>query len=179
MVNGHKYTKDPASMAGVIAGIRTHSADILRLFYLNEKIWDPAKCDNGADPESLDYDALAAYDGDERIFVLCDYEGNSAGLFMFEQSNPICYDIHSALLPEYWGMGIAHKLGLLASVFIFTSTPCEKITTSVPSYNKAAKHMAVSAGMTPEGTNRASFMKDGIIYDQNLFGFTKEEALCQ
>lgn len=173
-----KTDDNPANSAGIISSIRTHDAEILRLFYLDERIWLPTQCDNSFDAESLDYDALAEYEGEERIFVVSEYEGKVVGLFMFEQSNPICYDIHSAILPKYWGKGISSHCGLAASWWIFHETDCEKITTSVPSYNHSAKRMAVNAGMTPEGINRASFMKDGVIYDQNLFGFTKGEALC-
>lgn len=178
MVNGQKYAKLPATEAGLISCTRTHSAEILQLFYCDKRIWSPMQCDGGVDAEDLDFDGLAEYEGDERIFVLAEYEDNPAGLFMFEHVTPICYDIHSAMLPKYWGCGIAHKCGLAASLYIFFETKCEKITTSVPSYNHSAKRMAVSAGMSPEGRNRASFMKDGVIYDQDLFGFTKGEALC-
>jgi len=170
----------PATEAGEITCARTHDADTLRQFYLNNIIWEPMQCDGAVQADELDYEALVGDGlGDALIFVTSSYAGEIAGLFMFDRINPHCYEIHSALLPEFWGKGIASNLGLEACRWMVEHTGCKKIITSVPDYNDPAYKMAMSAGMMLEGCNRKSFMKGGVLHDQAIFGFTKEELLCQ
>lgn len=185
MINGNELAliNSPAFgvKAGDIGSARTFDADTLRLFYFNPKIWEPMQCDGGVDVEDLDFDELVALSEftDTQVFVTSSTKGVLAGLFMFSMETPQCYSIHSALLPEFWGKGIAPLLGLSACIWMFNNTECLKITTLVPEFNKSAFVMAVRAGMMIEGVNRSSFMKNGILYDQTMLGFTKEETLCQ
>jgi RimJ/RimL family protein N-acetyltransferase len=170
----------PAMVAGMFSCGRTHDGDILRKFYLNPRIWDAMKCDGGVRAEDVDFDDLASARHENTcIFVAVNIVGDLAGLFMFHQTTTTCYDIHSALLPDYWGHGLAHDIGKAACVWMVENTECLKVTTSVPAFNDPARRMAMRAGMRIEGCNRASFMRDGTLYDQLLLGFTKEELLCQ
>jgi RimJ/RimL family protein N-acetyltransferase len=170
----------PKRDAGEIVCARTYSGDVLREFYLDARVWGPMQCDGAPDADQVDFDELSsARMGFNCIFVKAEYDGVLAGLFMFHMTTTHCYDIHSALLPEFWGRGIAYKLGYGACLWMVENTPCEKITTSVPEFNEAARQMAMMAGMRVEGCNRGSFMKNGTLYDQLLLGFTKEELLCQ
>ncbi|MGI9304107.1 MAG: GNAT family N-acetyltransferase [Gammaproteobacteria bacterium] len=59
--------------------------------------------------------------------------------------------------------------------WMFSTTPCMKVITHVPVYNRAADALAKRAGMVHEGTNRASFLRDGTIYDQDVYGVTAAE----
>ena len=177
---GPNVIPDPAMDAGMFSCGRTHDGDILRRFYLNPRIWDPMKCDGSINAEDVDFDDLAsARHGDTCIFVTVNTFGDLSGLFMFHQTTTNCYDIHSALLPDFWGRGMAHDIGRAACIWMVENTDCQKITTSVPEFNVHARRMAMRAGMRIEGCNRGSFMKGGIMYDQLLLGFTKEELLCQ
>jgi RimJ/RimL family protein N-acetyltransferase len=171
---------DPAMDAGMFLCGRTHDGDILRKFYHIPRIWSAMKCDGSPDAKEIDFDELAsANHGDSCIFVTVSMFGELAGLFMFHQTTTSCYDIHSALLPDFWGRGVAHDIGKAACVWMVENTDCTKITTSVPEFNAHARRMAMRAGMRIEGCNRSSFLKGGVLYDQLLFGFTKEELLCQ
>ena len=171
---------DPAMDAGMLSCGRTHDGDILRKFYLNPLIWDVQTPDGGLRAEDVDFDDLASVrHGQTCIFVSAYFGGRLAGLFMFHQTTTSCYDIHSALLPDFWGHGIAHDIGKAACRWMVENTKCQKVTTSVPEFNNPARIMAMRAGMKVEGCNRSSFMKDGVLYDQLLLGFTKEELLCQ
>lgn len=181
-LNGTQLNTNPAPAmeAGELSCGRTYDGDVLRKFYLNPLIWEPMRCDGEVDAEDVDFDALASPElGDAYIFVEVKVFGHLAGLFMFHQVTPTCYDIHSALLPDFWGHGMAHDIGKAACRWMVEHTDCEKVTTSVPVFNDPARRMAMRAGMRIEGCNRCSFKKDGILYDQLLLGFTKEELLCQ
>ena len=169
----------PVTEAGAITCGRTVDADVLRKFYMNNNIWDAMQDDGSPKASELDFDAfMPDHVGNALIFVDVSYNDNLAALFMFHQTNAHTYDIHSALLPEFWGQSLAHLLGLEACRWMVENTPCEKITTSVPSFNNPAYNMALAAGMSVEGCNRMSFMKHGQLYDQTLLGFTKGEIQC-
>jgi RimJ/RimL family protein N-acetyltransferase len=181
MLNGKSVaTPNPAPNreAGVVTCARTYDGSVLRQFYGNPAVWGPMQCDGSPDHLDIDFDELAACETDACIFVTASVNGKLAGLFMFHATTPHCYDIHSALLPEFWGHGIAPMLGRHACRWLMENTQCQKVTTSVPTFNESARRMALAAGMQLEGCNRGSFMKDGVLYDQLLLGFTKEELLC-
>lgn len=169
----------PATEAGTILCGRTFNPEILRRFYLIHDIWDIMQPDGAADAKDLDFSLFVANEDDHSlIFVSATYDAELAGLFMFHQTNQHCYDIHSALLPEFWGQKLAYLLGREACLWMVVNTSCEKVTTSVPSFNKPAYTMALEGGMSDEGCNRQSFMKNGQLYDQLLLGITKGELLC-
>ena len=46
---------------------------------------------------------------------------------------------------------------------------------SIPEYNKLAIRLAGKVGMELIGINKRSFMKNGVLYDQQLFGISKED----
>ncbi len=180
-LNGHKAQNilpAPVTEAGRIDCGRTYDGSVLRVFYLDHKIWDIMQCDDSPDAADVDFDQLVIDNADALIFVTTNYNDQLAGLFMFHVHSPHCYEIHSALLPQFWGRKLAHLFGLEACKWIVANTDCEKIITSVPSFNDPALSMAIDAGMVIQACNRQSFMKGGQLYDQALLGFTKGELLC-
>jgi RimJ/RimL family protein N-acetyltransferase len=58
--------------------------------------------------------------------------------------------------------------------WMFENTPCVKIVAGIPAYNHFALRLAKSSGMSLEGVNRKSFLKDGVLHDQIYFGINKE-----
>lgn len=93
------------------------------------------------------------------------------GLFMFEPRNYITYEVHTMLFPEARGKSIDIAIGAIE--WIFNNTRCLRITTSVPGYNVLAKRLSIKSGMKLIGNNEKSFLKDGILYDQYLYGISK------
>ena len=98
------------------------------------------------------------------------------GLFMGEPRNSITYEVHTMLLPH--ARGKAADIARGAIRWIFDNTECRRIITSVPKYNRLAERLAIKCNMELIGTNRNSFLKDGILHDQLLFGIS-EEHVCQ
>lgn len=94
------------------------------------------------------------------------------GVFLFSPQNFVCYEIHSMLLPASRGKGVA--CGKVAADWIFSNTPCSRVVASIPSFNKIAAAAAKRGGMKQFGINENSFLKNGVLYDQTLFGITKK-----
>lgn len=54
-----------------------------------------------------------------------------------------------------------------------------KLIAFIPTYAAGVYRAALRLGFTHEGTNRACFKKNGIIYDMNLVGIIREEIKWQ
>lgn len=81
-----------------------------------------------------------------------------------------------ALLPHARGKAVEITKGAL--YWMFYNTKCFKIIAQVPVFNVLAKRLSERCGMTLIGVNTSSFLKDGVLYDQYLYGISKEE-ICQ
>ena len=97
------------------------------------------------------------------------------GLWMFHPVNGICWEVHTALLPNAWGPR-GRKAARLMAQWIWDHTPCRRIVTNVPENNRLALAFALAAGMQVYGENRASFLKDGKLIDLICLGISKPAA---
>jgi RimJ/RimL family protein N-acetyltransferase len=112
----------------------------------------------------------------DQIYYLAAYETQIAGMFMVHPINYVTCDAHSAILPRYYGKK-AIEAGKLAIKWVFENTHFLKINGSTPKYNKLALKYSFNIGFRPEGVNKASFLKDGILYDQIYFGLERAKWL--
>jgi len=103
---------------------------------------------------------------------------NDFSIFVFVPVNGVTYEAHTAILPEGRGRkGIEAGISVLS--WMFTETRCMKIITWIPVFNRSAVYFARNCGLNWEGTNSQSFLKDGKLYDQYLYGIRKEYWQCQ
>lgn len=98
------------------------------------------------------------------------------GVFAFEKRNHITYDVHTTLLPNARGKSVEIAKGVVR--WFFENSNCLRITTTVPEFNHLATRLSLMAGMTLIGVNKKSFLKNGQLFDQYLYGISKED-LCR
>lgn len=98
------------------------------------------------------------------------------GLWMFVPQNGVCWEVHTALLPNAWG-GIGLEAARILPAWIWANTPCRRIVTNVPTTNRLALHFAVKAGMRIYGVNQASYLKGGKLCDQVCLGLSPPDAM--
>jgi len=146
---------------------RTFDRDYIISVVTHEKCWDACSDDGACDP-LLYFPCL-----DESVYWL---KVEDYGLFMGVPQNMITYEAHT-LLP--FARGKAVECCKSAATWMFENTLCERIITNVPSFNRAAKLLALKSGMKVIGVNEKSFKKNGIACDQTLLGFSKGDVLCQ
>jgi RimJ/RimL family protein N-acetyltransferase len=108
---------------------------------------------------------------DSNYWLRVESNGKILGLFLATQKSIACYEVHSALLPEARGMSA--ELAKSAICWMFENTPCKRIIAWIPKYNELAGKMAIDAGLKLCGINKESFMKNGILHDEYLFGVSK------
>lgn len=99
------------------------------------------------------------------------------GVFVGRRINAITYDVHIALLPS--ARGRAKAICEEAIKFFFArSTDPVRLIASIPENRPLVIRLAKAIGMEFIGVNRKSFLKDGVLLDQHLYGISKEDV-CQ
>lgn len=98
--------------------------------------------------------------------------GGYIGLFALAPQNTICWEIHTRLLPASWGATAAAAARAVVP-WIWENTPCRRLVTVCPAYNRLAIRFAQRAGLERYGVNPASWQKGGRLVDQVLLGISK------
>lgn len=151
---------------------RTHDMPLVALVMGHPRIWPHIHEDGTDEPAPQDHEALYWMQAttDEQQLV---------GVFLVHAVSSVCYQMHTMILPECWGEMATRAVQALG-VWVFNETECRKMITNVPAYNRRALRFALAGGMTQEGINRASFMRNGVLVDQIMLGITIEEwKKCQ
>lgn len=110
---------------------------------------------------------------DEGIWYIAVYEGEEVlGLFILIPQNAICWDIHTCMLPKSYG-NLAWNAGLGVLQWLWKNTPCKRVVTHVPDYNRVALSFAKRCGLVCYGINPNSYMKRGKLHNSILLGISK------
>lgn len=112
------------------------------------------------------------FKGDEIWYLVARDNGEVLGMFALIQSNKICWQVHTCMLPSSWGE-LALRAAKEATEWVWKNSPCLRLITEVPAYNRIALHFAKSAGMTEYGVNPTSYMHAGKLWDVTLLGVSK------
>jgi hypothetical protein len=99
-------------------------------------------------------------------------------LFLLTQNSLTFSELHTMIVPESRGIE-AIEAGKNAATWYFKNTTCLKIITLIPEFNRPARIFAKKFGFEDNGNNTKSFLRDGILYDQHIYGLEKEKFLCQ
>ena len=96
------------------------------------------------------------------------------GVLIFKPTNYISLEFHVALLPKAKGKAVEISKGAIK--WIFENTRYLHVSASIPEYNRLAIRLGKKVGMEFIGINKGSFMKNGELHDQHLFGIQKEDV---
>ena len=149
---------------------RTHDMATVKAILSHPAIWPHIHDDMAGECRPLDVGGL--------YWLLVEDDEGPAGVFLVHAHNGVCYEVHTCMLPRTWGAQ-ARQATHLCRAWMFQNTPCRKLITNVPAYNLLALRFAKRCGMTLEGINRKSYLKNGELMDQHVLGLTKEEWQCQ
>lgn len=150
---------------------RTFDAEIIKRCVTHPSVWPQVHDDMGCSRE--DYTPITI----PEIYWIMVKDETPKGVFLLHPHNGVCYEVHTCLLPEVWGK--TTECTALAMAWIFENTPCQRLITNVPAYNKLALRLAERTGMKRFGINEKSYLKNGILHDQFMLGISKKETSCQ
>jgi RimJ/RimL family protein N-acetyltransferase len=145
---------------------RTHDMALVALIMGHPAIWPHIHEDGIEAPAPVDHEGFN--------WMLATLDSEIVGVFLVHAMTSVCYQMHTCILPEYWGKVSARAAQALLA-WAFKETDCQKMVTNVPGYNRAALRFAIAGGMQQEGINRASYMRNGALVDQIMLGITKQE----
>ena len=153
---------------------RTRDLEIVRSILTHPAIWRHVIDDGGPDAHNwqpcshpLIWYVLAYLPGTP--------EGEQLlGLYAFYPENSICYQIHTAFLPNAWG-GATAEAGRQIFPWMWRESGAFRIVASVPDDNRLVLRYAERSGMTRFGVNEKSFCRGGKFRDQILLGISRPE----
>jgi hypothetical protein len=94
------------------------------------------------------------------------------GIVMFFPVNPICWNPHVCILPQYRGMGTEALMWGIE--WMFSNTECKKLIAHPPVTNTAMIQVFKKLGFHLEGVSPKSVMKNGELVGRILYGLEKE-----
>ena len=103
-------------------------------------------------------------------------EETNKGIIKIEPMNGICCQVHIAvLLPSSLGGEKTREFVQKVIAWGFENTRYIKAVAMIPEYNKFAIRLAEKVGFEKEGELKKSFLKNWKLYNQVIYGLTKEE----
>ncbi len=128
-----------------------------------------------ASPAAADFQPIES----EALCYLVAWDANELlGLWLLVPLNAVCWEIHTALLPNAWG-DRARRASDVMLAWVWGNTPCRRIVTHVPADNRLAYHFALAAGMHVFGIDEQSFLKGGRLLDQICLGINRPRAAAE
>ena len=147
--------------------------DIINSIMLHPDVLESIKDDHS---EAMNFDQLAEMVlRSPQTIMLHPADGI---LFMLTPRTLTLFEVHTMIVPKARGIK-AVEATKRATQWVFANTPCEKIITYVPEFNRPAKIFAKKMGMVDEGICTKSFKRNGKLIDQWVLGLEKEKFICQ
>lgn len=155
----------------VITVERTVDYELIRGIVTHPKVYPYI-----SDDASLPAGEWVPVEHDGIWYVLVRQDEAPRGVFVFTPQNAVCYEVHTCLNPALWGR-YSGEAAQLALRYMFDHSPCRRVVTNVPAYNRLALKFARNNGLEQFGLNPQSYLKNGMLYDQHMLGISKEQ-LC-
>jgi hypothetical protein len=145
----------------------TRDWPLIKRIVTNPKIYPFVSDDFSPVPEQWEpIDSAAAH------YVLVRNRDELLGLWAFYEHTPICWQVHTCLLPIAYGER-ARRAAKEMAQWIWANTKCLRLITEVPERNRLALRFARAAGMTAYGFNPQSYLKGGTLSGVHLLGMSK------
>ena len=107
-------------------------------------------------------------------YVIARDAAGVCGVITFIPQSRILWEMHLCLLPEAWGSR-AGEIGRLVYRWVWSNTPCRRITGAIPETNRLAIRWARVSGMEQYGVNPKAFAKGGRLIDLVLMGISSPQ----
>ncbi len=91
------------------------------------------------------------------------------GVMLFHPITLLMYQVHIAVLPDYWGQSEALVRGALH--WMKENTSVMKIIAIFPATNRHVYHLAKRCDFVDEGLLKNSTKVNGVVLDQHVLGF--------
>lgn len=152
---------------------RTGNFDLVDRIFRQPEIYEFSGDDTLPEPDEFKVNR------DPAIWYVLAGNADLVGIFSLLPQNAICWEVHTAMMSwastaEKW----AAARGFVP--WLWSHTPCRRLTAAVPSFNRAARMYAIHGlGLHCVGRQHDAFLKNGRLHDLVLFGRSREEGSPQ
>ncbi len=146
---------------------RTYDTAIVRSIITNSSIYGRM-----SDDYSPAAEAYVPPSVDAVVYVLVEVDSQPKGIWILVPQSHTLWEIHTALLPEIWGITAKLAAPLLLN-WVWSNTTCQRLFTVVPKYARATRKFAMHAGMEECGLHEQAYMKDGELQDLIIMGVSR------
>lgn len=148
---------------------RTFDDNAIKSIMLNQEIWKTC-AEEGQEQE--DYEPETEAD----CWLILEADEGFIGAYNIHPHNSTTLELHAHVLPEF-RKKYAFESGDLALEWIMNEAPesYQKVIAQIPECYQNVIDFTIGHGFTKEGVNRLSDRIDGVLYDQWLFGITRQE----
>jgi hypothetical protein len=133
-------------------------------------IFDASSEDGAADPNDVNLDAFANSSSARIVGAYCGQQ--LTGFFLLTQMSSVLWQFHTAIKPEFRGAAAMKAVQQMISL-AFSELAAQKLITFVPTFNRGAAVFAVHCGLSRQGCITGSFLKNGELHDQIIFGISR------
>jgi RimJ/RimL family protein N-acetyltransferase len=158
------------SGVGIVTVARTFDMELVRGIITADEVYRHVS-DDGS-PSAAEY---RPPENPAVIYLSVEENERIDGVFVLMPQNVATVEVHTCFRRELWGNSVPATLAGIQ--WVWGNTPFRRIVTNVPIQNRLAAKLARCSGMELFGLNRASFLKGGRLFDQLMFGISRE-ALC-
>ena len=144
---------------------RTFDSDLVNSIIRHPDIFPLVKDDSFESPEDFDCQSMIANSRNVVLSVLDDKD-TVVGVFIFIALNDTTFEVHTNLLSKC-RKNNALAAAVKARDFMFTATPCSRLVTRVPEFNKPAFNFSKLNGFEVDFIREKSFS-----YNKKLFNQT-------
>lgn len=151
--------------------VRTQNTALIRSIVCDPAVWAARAHDAAPDPADWVPNTepciwLALLDGEPREL---------RGMVLAMPESPLVFDMHIAILPQFWRSRDNVELGKAAITWMFSHTAALKCVAQVPADSPPVLRFAQRIGFKREGVNKASAIRNGQIIDQTYLGIQRGE----
>ena len=124
-------------------------------------------------------DKVQPIQNDAIIYLLAYDAFDLRGMFMLVPESHCVYEFHTCLLQKGRG-SYGFETGRAMIRWVWENTPCMRLTTKLPEFNRGGAVFAQKIGITEFGRDPASYMKNGTLHARILLGISRPEGSpCQ
>lgn len=143
---------------------RSFNPEIVNSIVRHPDVFSFVKDDSITEPKDFDCTGILSDSRNISLLVIDD-SGEAQGVFILIAINDSTFEVHTNLLSSCRGAD-AIAAANMASEFMFISTPCARIVTRVPEFNRAALSFSKKNGFQVDYIRDKSFLYGGSLISQ-------------
>lgn len=140
---------------------------LVRAILMEPDIWERA-AEDCVDKETF-YPRTDLYN----MWLLCEDDEDVIGLILVHTDTSVSVKIHPYLRKNHRHEG--RKMMAEFYKWFIDNTKAEKVSVSIPEYEKRVINFSKKVGFTDEGINRLSYRKNGHLFNLHNLGITRQE----